>query len=191
MTSPPSPSVIAAALKNTTATTDMNPAPADNPQGSSVSPSTFTNRKRKHREDDGEHSPGTTDAFSRYTISCAFYVVALIDSNCRPVKKLRRLPQIPVPTAMRSHFSNLEAYHEAVPLKWADRVLIPVASEVLEELVEKLDNELDINEMFHTNEETSFPRKDYTPYVTFVDCRYQGHASSHLGSLSSNDTDDE
>ena len=30
---------------------------------------------------------------------------------------------------------------------------------------------LDVKDPFKANRETSFPREDYTPYVTYVDCR--------------------
>ena len=41
---------------------------------------------------------------------------------------------------------------------------------------------LDLKDPFEANRETSFPREDYTPYVTYVDCRDQGGPLNGPGS---------
>jgi len=49
---------------------------------------------------------------------------------------------------------------------------------------------LDVKRPFKTNGKTSFPRKDYPPYVTYVDYRDKGGPSRRPGSpFSSNDGD--
>ena len=49
-----------------------------------------------------------------------------------------------------------------------------------------------LKDAIKTNGSTSFPRKDYTSYVTYVDCRDTGGPSNHPGSPSSlNDGGDE
>jgi len=70
-----------------------------------------------------------------------------------------------------------------MPLKRTDRVSYPHASETLEEMAEIIKG-LDITDPVGIDEKASFPRKDYTPYVTHVDCR-DTRRPRHLGSSSS------
>ena len=78
-----------------------------------------------------------------------------------------------------------------MPLKRADRVLYPLASETVKDVTQMIKG-FDVKDAIKTNGSMSFPRKDYTPYVTYVDCRDKGGPSNHPGSpSSSNDRDAE
>jgi hypothetical protein len=78
-----------------------------------------------------------------------------------------------------------------MPLKRAGRITHSFASETVKDVVGMLKG-LDVEDSFETNGKASFPRKDYTPYVTYVDCRDKGGPSNRPGSpSSSNNGDDE
>ena len=97
------------------------------------------------------------------------------------MKKPRRLAHIPIPAAKQSPVPKFEAYFLLAPLRRADRVSYPLASETVAEVAQMIKG-LDVKDPFKANRETSFPREDYTPYVTYVDCRDQGGPSSRPGS---------
>ena len=97
----------------------------------------------------------------------------------------------PFPAAKKSLVSKVEARYQPIPLKRADRVPYHPTSKPIVD-VTKMIKELDVKCPFKTNGEISFPRKDYTPYVTYVDCRDNNSPSSRLGlPSSSNDGDDQ
>jgi len=78
-----------------------------------------------------------------------------------------------------------------MPLKRTGRISHPLASETVKDVTEMI-KELDVKDSFRTNGKKFFPRKDYTPYVTHVDCRDKSGPSSGPGfPSSSNDGDDE
>jgi len=109
----------------------------------------------------------------------------------RTIKKPRRLANIPFPAANISPFPNVEAHYQLMPLKRADRVSYPLASETVANVAAMI-KDLDVKDPFKANRKTPFPRKDYTPYATYVDCRVNGRPSSRPGSPSSpNNGDDE
>ena len=113
-----------------------------------------------------------------------------MQSNYRPIRKLRRLAHIPLPAADNSQCANIEAYRRL--LTRANRVAHSLASETVEEVAQMLEKELDVSHPFKTDGKKSFPRKDYTPHATYVDCRERRGPSSPLGSSSfSDDGDDE
>ena len=74
-----------------------------------------------------------------------------------------------------------------MPLKRADRASCTHASETIEEVTEMVKQDLDVADPFSTDKETSFPRVDYTPYVTHVDCRDKRRARRADSSSSSDD----
>lgn len=61
--------------------------------------------------------------------------------------------------------------------------------EAVEDVAEMVEG-LDIKDPFKTNEKESFPRKDYTPHATHVDCRDKRRPRCP-GSSSSSDNDNE
>jgi hypothetical protein len=73
----------------------------------------------------------------------------------------------------------IKVFSRMMPLKQADRVSHPHASETLGEMAEMMDTYLNMHNAFDTNDEGSFPRRDYTPHATHVDCRSQSSPSSH------------
>jgi len=82
-------------------------------------------------------------------------------------------------------------HFQPTPLKRADRVSFPLASETVADVAAMI-KDLDVKDPFKANRETSFPREDYTPYVTYVDCRVKSRPSSRPGSVpSSKNGDDE
>ena len=110
-------------------------------------------------------------------------------SKYRSIKKPRRLANIPFPTANKSPFPKVEAHLELMPIKRADRVPYPLASETVADMAAMI-KDLDVKDPFKAKKETSFPHKDYTPYVTYVDCRVKGDPSSRPGSPSSSNNGD-
>ena len=76
---------------------------------------------------------------------------------------------------------KFEGYFQLAPLRRADRVSYSLASEIVAEVAQMIKG-LDIIDPFEANRETSFPRKYYTPYVTYIDCGDQGGPSSCPGS---------
>ena len=126
-----------------------------------------------------------------YIIAFLFHSRSLTESKYRPIKKLRRLAQVPVPVANKSLASKVNAYCKRTSLKRAYRVLHPLASETVKDVTAMIKG-LDVGDTIKTNGLTSFLRKDYTPYVTYVDCRDKGGPSNRPGSpSSSNDGDAE
>ena len=126
-----------------------------------------------------------------YIRAFLFHSTSLTKSKYSPIKKLRRLAQVPVPVANKSLASKVKAYCKRTPLKRAYRVLHPLASETVKDVTEMIKG-FDVKDAIKTNGEMSFPRKDYTPYVTYVDCRDNDGPSNRPGSPSpSNDGDAE
>ena len=126
-----------------------------------------------------------------YIRAFLFDSTSLTKSKYRPIKKLRRLAHVPVPVAKKSLVPKIKAHCEQMPLKRADRVLYPLASETVKDMTELIKG-LDVKDAIKANGSMSFPRKDYTPYVTYVDCRDKGGPSNRPGSPSSlNDGGDE
>jgi len=105
-------------------------------------------------------------------------------SKYRLIKKPRRLAHIPFTTAKKSKVFKIKAHYDQLPLKRADRISHPLASETVKDVTEMIKG-LDVKDSFKTKGKKFFPRKDYTPYVTYVDCRDQGGPSSGPGLLSS------
>ena len=84
--------------------------------------------------------------------------------------KLRRPAHVPVPVVKKSLVPKVKAHCQRAPLKRAARVIYPLASETVKDVAEMIKG-LDVKDAIKTNGSASFPRKDYTPYVTYVDCR--------------------
>ena len=114
----------------------------------------------------------------------SIHCTSLTKLKYRSFKKPKRLANIPVPAANTSPFPKVEAHFRLMPLKRADRVSYPLASETVADVAAMI-KDLDVEDPFKGNRETSFPRKDYTPYVTYVDCRVKDDPSSHPGPPSS------
>ena len=126
-----------------------------------------------------------------YIRAFLFHSTSLTESKYRPIKKLRRLAQVPVPVANKSLASKVKAHCKRTSLKRAYRVLHPLASETVKDVTGMIKG-LDVKDAIKTNGSTSFPRKHYTPYITYVDCRDKGGPSNCPGSPSpSNDGDAE
>ena len=121
------------------------------------------------------------DHVGEYIRVLLFHSISFTKSKYRLIKKPRRLAHIPIPTAEQSPVPKFEAYFLLAPLRRADRVSYPLASETVAEVAQMIKG-LDVKDPVEANRETSFPRKDYTPYVTYVDCRDQGGPSSRPGS---------
>ena len=102
-----------------------------------------------------------------------FHKCIIHQSKYRPIKKLRRLAHVPVPVVNKSLVPKVKAHCQRAQLKQAARVIYPLASETVKDVAEMIKG-LDVKDPFKANRETSFPREDYTPYVTYVDCRDQG-----------------
>ena len=121
-----------------------------------------------------------------YIRAFLFHRTSLTESKYRPIKKLRRLAQVPVPVTNKSLTSKGKAHCKRTSLKRAYRVLYPLASETVKDgtgMIRGLD-------AIKTNGSMSFPRKDYTPYVTYVDCRDKDGPSNRPGSPSSSNDGD-
>jgi len=126
----------------------------------------------------------------RISLSFSFHSTSFTDLNYRPIKKLRRLAHITPPAVVKeSVVPKVEAHCQPTPLKRADGISHPLASETVEDLREMIEA-LDVKHPFKTNRKTSFPRKDYTPYVTYADCRDNGGPSRRPGSPSSSNDGD-
>ena len=126
-----------------------------------------------------------------YIRTFLFHSSSLTKLKYRPIKKLRRLAQVPLPVANKSLASKVKAHCKRTPLKRRYRVLHPLASETVKDVTGMIKG-LDVKDAIKTNGPTSFPCKDYTPYVTYVDCRDKGGPSNCPGSPSpSNDGDAE
>jgi hypothetical protein len=172
-----------------TTTTSPKPAPSnDPPKACTKEPSPSpqpTNRKRKNREEDDDDLSSSGVLFRCvYSGLFLFQSTPFTKSTYRTIKKPRRLAHIRFPAANQSLVSKVKALCQVMPFKRADRILYPPASETVKDVTE-IFKELDVMDSFNVNGETSFPRKDYTPYVTYVDCRDKGCPSSRPGSPSS------
>ena len=119
--------------------------------------------------------------FGEYSRALLFHSTSFTISKYRLTKKPRRLAHIPIPAANKSPVPKFEPYFQLAPLRRAGRVSYPLASETVAEVAQMIKG-LHVKDPFEANRETSFPREDYTPYVTYVDCRDQGGPSSRPGS---------
>ena len=116
-----------------------------------------------------------------YIWAFPFHRTSFTESKYRSIKKPRHLTNIPFPTAEKSPVPKFEAHVQLAPLKRAGRVSYLLASETVAEVAEMIRG-LDVKDPFKANRETSFPRKDYTSYVTYVDSRDKGRLSGRPGS---------
>ena len=116
-----------------------------------------------------------------YIRAFPFHRTSFTESKYRSIKKPRRLTHIPFPAAKKYSVPKFEAHGQLAPLKRAGRVSYPLASGTVAEVAEMIRG-FDVKDPFKANRKTSFPRKDYTPYVTYVDCRNKGRFSGRPGS---------
>ena len=99
--------------------------------------------------------------------------ISFTKSKYRLIKKPRRLAHIPILPANKSPLPKFGGYFLLASLRRLGRVPHPLASETVAEVAEMIKG-FDVQDAFEANRETSFPREDYTPYVTYIDCRDKG-----------------
>ena len=143
--------------------------------------------RRLHREAQQLPGQGTRPIHLRCTlivrVFLSFHFVAYYPcTKLQASQETQASQAIPLPIAKNPRRAVIEAYHQLMPSTRVDRVSYPHASETIEGVVE-IFQDLGVTDPFPTNEETSFPRADYTPYVMHIDCRDKGRP----GSFSSSD----
>ena len=106
---------------------------------------------------------------------------SFIKLKYRLIKKPRHLAPIPIPAASKLLLPKFTPYFLLAPLRRTGRSSYSLASETVAEVVQMVKG-LDVKDPSEANREASFPREDYTPYVTYVDCRDKGGSSSRPGS---------